>query len=294
MHRPNAQLAAAALTLNALIWGLSWWPLRQLADAGLHPLWATALIYVFAVLLVWAVRPNFWRSFHRYPALVLLALAAGLTNIGFNWAVTTGDVVRVVLLFYIMPAWAVLLAWLILDEQPSPTALLRLVLALLGVVFILKKPGVVWPLPSSLSDYLALLGGLSFAFTNILLRKLRDTPSEARIMAMFGGGAVMASALAWWGGQGGWIPSVPALNSSWIVVALGLGLAFLVGNLALQYGAAKLSSSSASLIMLSEIVFASLSAVALGAAALDTRTLLGGICILAAALWAAMEESAPG
>ena len=29
----------------------------------------------------------------------------------FNWAVTVGDVVRVVLLFYLMPAWSVLLAW---------------------------------------------------------------------------------------------------------------------------------------------------------------------------------------
>jgi drug/metabolite transporter (DMT)-like permease len=34
----------------------------------------------------------------------------------FNWAVTIGDVGRVVLLFYLMPAWAALFARLVLGE----------------------------------------------------------------------------------------------------------------------------------------------------------------------------------
>jgi hypothetical protein len=49
--------------------------------------------------------------------LWVLVLAAGTTNATFNWAVTIGDVVRVVLLFYLMPLWAVLLARLLLKER---------------------------------------------------------------------------------------------------------------------------------------------------------------------------------
>ena len=45
--------------------------------------------------------------------------------------------VRVILLFYLMPAWAVLLAWRILGERPTPSALLRLALAFAGVVLVL-------------------------------------------------------------------------------------------------------------------------------------------------------------
>jgi hypothetical protein len=30
------------------VWGTSWWPFRWLQAAGLHPLWATALIYTLA------------------------------------------------------------------------------------------------------------------------------------------------------------------------------------------------------------------------------------------------------
>jgi drug/metabolite transporter (DMT)-like permease len=286
----NARWAAAALLVNALVWGVSWWPFRALQGQGLHPLWATALVYAFAVVCVLFMRSGAWRAFVKFPVLWWLALASGLTNICFNWAVTVGDVVRVVLLFYLMPAWAVLLAWPILGEKPQPMALLRLALALAGVLLVLKHPDSAWPLPNSLTDFLALAGGFSFALVNILLRKLYHTPSEARMFAMFSGGALMAAAAALWGGATGLVPSLPAPQTDWIVLALVLAVAFLVSNLALQYGAARLRSSTTALVMLSEIVFASASSVLLGASVLEARTLWGGALILLAATWAAMAE----
>ena len=44
----SGALAVLALVFNATTWGLAWWPIRTLTEAGLHPLWATALIYVTA------------------------------------------------------------------------------------------------------------------------------------------------------------------------------------------------------------------------------------------------------
>jgi len=273
-------LAASALALNALVWGVSWWPFRALQSLGLHPLWATAFIYLFALLGLGLVRPRAWRGFIQHPTLWWLVLAAGLTNVGFNWAVTVGDVVRVVLLFYLMPAWVVLLAWPLLGERPSAGSLLRLVLALSGVVIVLKTPASPWPVPESLADYLALMGGFCFALTNILLRKLNQTPGESRMLAMFAGGAVLATAVAVLGVA---VP-LPGAGMPWAGLVLLLSLAFLAGNLALQYGASHLSASATSLIMLSEVVFASASSVLLGAAVLSTRTLLGGSLIVLASL----------
>jgi drug/metabolite transporter (DMT)-like permease len=277
-------LAAAALTLNALAWGVSWWPFRALQSQGLHPLWATAFIYLFALLCLGLAAPRAWHGFFQHPSLWWLVLASGLTNVGFNWAVTVGDVVRSVLLFYLMPAWVVLLAWPLLGEKPSLGSLLRLLLALGGVVIVLKTPASPWPVPESLADWLALMGGLSFALTNILLRKLNHTPSAARMLAMFGGGAVMSSAAAVLGMGVGVVTSVPPPQAAWIVLALLISLCFLAGNLALQYGAAHLRANTTSLIMLSEVVFASVSSVWLGAGELTTRTLLGGGLILLASL----------
>ncbi|MFM9880528.1 MAG: DMT family transporter [Burkholderiaceae bacterium] len=283
--------AAAALLVNAFIWGVSWWPFQQLQAQGLHPLWATALVYSISLVCIAAWQPQAWRGFVAHPQLWLLMLAAGLTNVGFNWAVTVGDVIRVVLLFYMMPAWAVLLAWLLLGEKPGLPALLRLALALTGVVVVLKTPDAPWPLPRDAVDALSLMGGFCFALTNILLRRLAHTPSPARMLAMFGGGAVLAAAA---GLAVGGLAAPPALDRTGWVLAAVLTLGFLASNLALQYGAARLTAGATALIMLSEIVFASGSSALLGAAELTSRSVLGGALILLAALLAAASEDAPG
>ena len=284
MKHRGALLPVAALVCNAFVWGVSWWPFRELQSLGLHPLWSTALVYFFCLACISAWRPAAWRSFVQHPQLWWLALAAGLTNVGFNWAVTVGDVVRVVLLFYLMPAWSVLLAWLLLGDRPTAASLLRLLLAMAGVMIVLKDPGSPWPVPQDTADWLALMGGLSFAATNVMLRKLEYTPDASRMLAMFSGAALMALAAALLGLAGGIVPA-PLWSIAWLPLALGLALAFLVSNMGLQYGAARLAAGTTAIVMLTEILFASGSAALLGAAQLSGRTLIGGSLIVLAA-WA--------
>jgi drug/metabolite transporter (DMT)-like permease len=282
-------LPALALVFNAFVWGVSWWPFRELHAHGLHPLWATAGVYLFSLAaLAW--RPQALRGFAGQPQLFLLMLAASLTNVGFNWAVTVGDVVRVVLLFYLMPAWSTLLAWPLLGERPTAASLLRLVIALAGLVVILKAPGEPWPLPESHADALALLGGFSFALTNILLRRLHQAPAVTRVGAMFSGGALAAAAAALAGMAQGVIAPPAALPASALVLGLVLGLGFLAGNAALQYGATRLAAQTTALVMLSEVLFASVSSVAAGAAELAPRIWTGGALVVLAAAWSALAS----
>lgn len=286
--------AVGALLVNAFVWGVSWWPLRQLQSAGLHPLWSTAIVYCFALVVVISIKPQAGLGLLRHPQLWLLFFASGLTNVGFNWAVSISDVVRVLLLFYLMPAWAVLLAWLLLGERPSRSALLRLLLAFAGVMIVLlpvnTESSASIALHFSFADGLALMGGFCFAFTNVLLKKLNNTPSESRMFAMFCGGAVLAMLAGSAGMTQGWVNALPAISSNWVWLACGLAVAFLIGNVALQYGAARLRSSTTSIVMLSEVAFGSLSAIALGAAVVETRTLVGGLFIIAAASLAAFDD----
>ncbi len=294
----NATLPAAlAMVFNALVFGLSWWPLRQLQAMGLHPLWSTALVFAIASAGLLALWPQALKAFARPGWLWLLLLASGVTNVGFNWSVAVGDVVRAVLLFYTMPAWVVLLAWPMLGERPSRAALLRLAVAMAGVVAVLKHPDMPWPVPSGLADWLALCSGFSFALTNILLRKLADapapqqTPESSRVLAMFGGGATMALGLALLGQHIGLAPTAFPLGLAWLPWALGLCAALLLGNLALQYGAARLSASTTSLLMLTEILFATVSSAWAGVGEITLRTLVGGALILVASL---LSVTSPG
>ena len=116
LPRPRSAGPVLALTVNAFVWGVSWWPFRHLQAMGLHPLWATVQIYALSALAIIAWRPASLRQLLRHRALWLIMLASGATNATFNWAVSIGDVVRVVLLFYLMPLWSLLLARVILHD----------------------------------------------------------------------------------------------------------------------------------------------------------------------------------
>ncbi len=299
---PAAGLAALALVLNALVWGSSWWPFRWLQAAGLHPLWATTIIFVLASTAIVAVRPRALRQLLTTPALWLLVVASGTTNAAFNWAVVIGDVVRVVLLFYLMPLWTVLLARLILHERYSAAATVRIALGLAGAAIVLwpetAAPDNVpqsfasqLPLPRSLADWLGVIGGFSFACNNVMLRREARRPEEGRALAMFAGGALIAGTLAVTLAASGHAPWPWPPTPEWLLPMAGLSSVFLAGNLALQYGAARLPANRAAVVMLTEVVFASGSALAFGGGTLTPRLALGGGLICASALLAALAPA---
>lgn len=293
---PASALPILALTVNAFVWGTSWWPFRRLEEYGLHPLWATVLIYLLAVVVILVARPRAAALFVRTPALWVLLLASGTTNAAFNWAVVIGDVVRVVLLFYLMPLWAVLLARWILHEPFTRTAALRVALALAGAAIVLWPVGRNgWdavPLPRSLPEVLAIVGGFSFALNNVMLRREAHRPEEARAFSMFLGGATVAGVLALALATGGHAPWPPAPDATWIAGGLGLAVIFLLGNFALQYGAARLPANVTSVVMLTEVLFAAVTSVALGSGALTPSLLAGGSLIVLAALLSAFGPRA--
>ena len=287
---------ALALMLNALVWGTSWWPFRWLGARGLHPLWATALIYAVAVVVIVLLRPRAVGQLVRAPALWLLLLAAGTTNAAFNWGMVIGDVVRVVLLFYLMPLWTVLLARLLLNEALTPRAGLRIVLALGGAAVVLWPAEAGLPLPRSLPDWLGVIGGATFALNNVLLRREAGRPEEGRALAMFVGGLLVSALLAATLAANGNMAWPPRPDGA-LTLAVGvMALLFLVSNLALQYGAARLPANVTSVVMLTEVLFASVSAIWLGAGSLNTTLLVGGALILVAAALSALEpqRSVPG
>ena len=111
--------------------------------------------FVFALGDEW-----FWKSLMNTG---WLALASGLTNALFNSAVAIGDVVRVVLLFYLMPIWAVLLARLLMGEPLRALSIGLVLLAVIGAGIVLWRPGVGVPLPASRADWLGVAGGMFFA-----------------------------------------------------------------------------------------------------------------------------------
>ena len=295
LPRPRPAGPVLALVVNAFVWGVSWWPFRHLQAMGLHPLWATVQVYALSALVIVAWRPASLRQLLRQRALWLIMFASGATNATFNWAVSIGDVVRVVLLFYLMPLWSLLLARVILHEKLTPSSVARVAMALAGAALVLShgesagggasRPAAILP------DVLAILGGFAFALNNVMLKREAAQPEEGRALAMFLGGAavaaVTATMLSMDGVAGvGW----PVGLNHWLLPGLGLAVAFMASNLCLQYGAARLSAAVTAVVMPCEVLFAALTSVWWGGATLHATVLVGGALILAATLASVFEK----
>jgi drug/metabolite transporter (DMT)-like permease len=294
--------AIAALLTNAMVWGLSWIAFRFLSERGVHSLWATGMMY--SIVMMGLVLLMLFRSASSsgkastsarpWVALVCLMLSAGVTNCAFNWAVTIGDVVRTVLLFYLMPIWTLLLARWFLKEPLNISSWLRILLCLIGAVLVLTPTGQAYgiPVPKSLADALGLLGGIGFAATNVALRATSNANAKASdvTFAMFSGGAILPSALALFLTANQTIGFPPPPELTWIGAVLLLSMAFLFGNLALQYGASRLPASIIAAVMPSEVVFAAVSAAWLAGEALTPQLLIGGGLILSAALLSIFDK----
>jgi drug/metabolite transporter (DMT)-like permease len=294
LPRPRSAGPVLALLANAFVWGVSWWPFRHLQAMGLHPLWATTLVYTLSAVVIVAWRPAALRQVLTQPALWLIFLASGVTNATFNWSVSIGDVVRVVLLFYLMPLWSLLLARVILKEKLTAGAFARVAMALAGAALVLSRSdapagaGAATPL---LPDALAILGGFAFALNNVLLKRAAARPDEERALAMFLGGVVVAgltAAMLSAGGAAG--VAWPVASTAWLLPGFGLAIAFMVSNLCLQYGAARLKASITAVVMPCEVLFAALTAVWWGGATLHVSVLAGGVLILAATLASVFDK----
>ncbi len=280
--------AILGLLVNATVWGLSWIGFKSLNAQGLSPLWMTAVISGVAFVAVFALKPAATVEVMRNPALRMVFIAAGLTNICFNTAVTLGDVLRVTLLFYLMPVWAAVLAHFFLGEAIQRAQTLRLLIGLIGAMLVLWQPSMGIPIPSNVSDWLGIAGGFFFALNNVGLRKARAASDNARAQAMFMGGFVCSTVLAVVLASNGALSWPTALISGAqfnAVLELAFwAILFLLANYGVQYGAARLPANLTALIMLIEILIAGASSVWLGTSNLNWQVLAGGCLILVSPL----------
>lgn len=76
----QSPLPVLALLFNTLVWGLAWWPFRAMHEAGLHPLWATALMYALVLVSLVLLRPASLRQALQYQPCCCWAPARAATT----------------------------------------------------------------------------------------------------------------------------------------------------------------------------------------------------------------------
>lgn len=271
--------ATAVLLAGAVLWGLNWLPLHHFAAAGLGgPSIAVAsygLVGALALPALWLQRAQ-WRDAKRQ--LALIALLGGWANAAFVDALVLGDVVRVMLLFYLAPVWGVLAGRLVLGEAIDRTRLVAIALAMGGAVVVLgAAAGHVGP-PPGMADVLALSGGVAFALGNVATRAAGAMPLATKTAAIVIGCALLSALLL--------AADAPATPDSapWGQVLLYALTWLLLATAATQYGVSHMQAGRAAVLLLAELVAAVASATLFGAASPRLSDWIGGALIVAGGL----------
>lgn len=284
----NARLPVLVLFVASVLWGTTWWPMKALADAGLSGLPQILLAYGSVALLLLPVLvrqfPR-WRIEARYIALIFVL--GGTANLAFAWSLIHGEVVRVMVLFYLLPVWGVLGARLFLGERIDGLRLLAVALALGGAFLILGGPGVL-DAPPAFVDVIAILSGFCFAMNLLCFRASQIAPVPGKVAAMFLGTGVFAAALIAAGVQA--MPENLAAGSGAGVLALGALL--LAATAGTQWSVTHMEAGRASVIIIMELVTAVLTAAWWAGETMSATEWTGGALILCAALLEAWRPPA--
>jgi len=217
---------------------------------------------------------------HQPLLLVGIAISAGWTNLAFVLAILDGNVMRVLFLFYLSPAWAILLGWLVLKEQIDRWTIAILFVALAGGWLMLLRPGTAIPLPTSASDWLALTSGIAFAVSNVFVNKAQATSVLVKSLTAWIGVTVLAMGLILMRHE-----PVPNLGFSLILGIVALGwLGTVVMTLFVQYGVTHMPVHRSGVILLFELVAGALSQQLLTNESLVAREWFGGALVVLASL----------
>ncbi len=286
-YRTGRLAAIGSLLAGATVWGIIWYPYRKLEAAGLSGTMATVLTYAVALCLAIPIFRRQLRNARVDGWLVAIALSAAGCNLGYVVAMLHGEVMRVLLLFYLAPLWTVLLARLLLDERLTITGAGIIALSLAGAAVMLWRPELGAPWPRVAAEWIGLLAGLLFALSNVLIRRASHYSIELKSAAVFAGVVVVGLATAAVEGT----TSLGSLDAgAWAMVGV-LGLVLLIVNLVVQYGLTRVVANRAVVIFLFELVVAAVASWWLAGETMGLREWLGGGLIVAASMFSARIES---
>lgn len=277
---PGQRWPIVALVGSSVMWGGMWWPLKQINALGIGGIPLVVCAFGVAGLLllpILVLQRRRWSGEGRF--LLLIALLGGYANIAYTEALIYGEVVRVMVLFYLVPVWGVLGGRLFLGERIDWIRGLGVVLALSGAFVILGGFKVLTG-RISWTDLLAVTCGMAFAGNNLVFRARQAPPVSSKVAAMLLGTALLALPLALLIRE----PWPQVAPSSWGWVA-AYGIAWmLVATAATQWAVTHMEAGRASTLIILELVTAVVSATLIGGERMGPGEWFGSVLVVAAAL----------
>lgn len=275
-----SRFAVPVLFLGSAGWGLTWLPIKALSNMGLNGLHLVFIAFLSGALLLlpWLYRQRrYWRQ--KITLMLMIACAGGFANATFQSAIYHGDVIRVMILFYLLPVWSVIGGRIFLGEKMDAVRVLAVLLSLSGAFIILDIARTSWAGVGWI-DLLAIGSGMGLAATNILFRFTQEIPVLSKVAVMFIGCTVLIglSLLVFTT-----TAELPANNAVLWAVAYGALWLTLI-TIGTQWGVTQMEAGRSAIIIVMELVVAVASTALILSGELQTFEIVGGILVLSAAL----------
>lgn len=282
--------AVFGLLFGALCWGIIWYPYRIMSNAGVSGVVSSFYTYCIAVVLATICFSKHWRGVFQLPlSIILLSLVAGWTNLSYVLAIIDGEVMRVMLLFYLSPLWTLILAHFWLKEETHLAGMLAIVTSLLGAYIMLYDPALSgFPVPRNTAEWLGLSSGFGFALTNVMTRKSVHLSLRAKSFAIWIG-VIVVCLIAMPLMQVSLISPAKLTPVNWLVMVL-IAVLLIAATLFVQYGVTLIKATRASVLFLFELVVAAIAAYFLTDETMNIYEWIGGALIVAASVFAAFNH----
>ncbi len=291
----NLTFVRIVVIIAAGFWGLFWIPLRALGDHGISAAWGTVIFYLtpFVLMLPMAFLR---RKKFRQGGWTLLATGFffGVAMTLYASAYFHTDVVRVLLLYYLLPVWGTLLGRVMLGEAITRLRIVAIILGFSGVLVIFGiGEGIPWP--SNPGDWMALIAGMLWAMGSVFAKGDETNEAFEVTLCFFGWSAVGGAALLMFPQLGSFeAPSAETIAGilPWMV-PVAIFLVFPV-SITIVWGSGILSPGHIAILFMSEISVGVIAAVILTDEPFGLREMLGVLLITAAGLCEATGHSFSG
>ncbi len=275
--------AKLACLYAGAVWGLFWIPLRALEDAGINGLWITVVYFLIPTICLIPIVLSRWQHVKQGGiSLQLTTMLSGGALLLYSTSIVYTDVVRAMLLFYLTPIWATILARIFLGDLITPSRIIAMLLAILGMLTIFGL-GARFPIPQNIGDWLGIGSGFLWAVAMVRIR-MSESHSAVELTAGFFQWSLIFSAGAAFLLAPSQIPKIEQVLPALPLLLIFMALLVLPGTYASLWGPKYLSPGIVGLLFMTEIIVGAISVALLAGEPFGIRELMGVLLIAGASM----------
>ena len=275
--------AKLACLYAGAVWGLFWIPLRALEEAGINGLWITVIYFLIPTICLIPLVILRWQHVKEGGiSLQLTTMLSGGALLLYSTSIVYTDVVRAILLFYLTPIWATILARIFLGDLITPSRVIAMVLAILGMLTIFGL-GARFPIPQNIGDWLGIGSGFLWAVAMVRIR-MSESHSAIELTAGFFQWSLIFSSGAAFLLAPSQMPDIEQILPALPLLLIFTALLVLPGTYASLLGPKYLSPGIVGLLFMTEIIVGAISVALLAGEPFGIRELIGVLLIAGASM----------